>query len=77
MASRRLGIDRLNNRNLPIKAGVGSEYLLGIRDRDDHYIDVDKSYYLSVPVKVIWSLTVYNARYCFEIQTDTTIASIS
>jgi hypothetical protein len=55
------------------KAGGGSVYWLGARDKSGAYLDGGKTYKLSVPVpvpaKLFWSVTVYDAETRSEIQT--------
>ncbi len=56
------------------KAGGGSVYWLGARDKTGTYLDGSKHYKLSiptpVPVKLFWSVTVYDPETRSEIQTD-------
>ena len=56
------------------KAGTGSLYWLGLRDRDDAYLDGGDAYKLSIPLpapcKLFWSVTVYDAETRSQIQTD-------
>lgn len=56
------------------KAGSGSLYWLGLRDRDDVYLDGGEAYRLTVPLpvpcKLFWSVTVYDAETRSQIQTD-------
>ena len=56
------------------KAGGGSVYWLGARDKSGAYLDGGKTYKLSVPVpvpaKLFWSVTVYDAETRSEIQTN-------
>lgn len=58
----------------PRRAGAGSEYLLGLRDKKGNYLDGGKTYRLTVPTPVparlFWSVTVYDPRTRSEIQTD-------
>ena len=52
---------------------AGSLYWLGLRDRDDAYLDGSNHYTLSVPLpvpgKLFWSVTVYDAESRSQIQT--------
>jgi len=54
-------------------ASAGSLYWLGIRDRDDAYLDGGMRYTLTVPLpvpaKLFWSVTVYDADSRSQIQT--------
>ena len=54
-------------------ASAGSLYWLGIRDRDDAYLDGANRYKLTVPLpvpaKLFWSVTVYDADTRSQIQT--------
>ena len=54
-------------------ASAGSLYWLGIRDRDDRYLDGGMRYTLTVPLPVparlFWSVTVYDADSRSQIQT--------
>ncbi len=54
-------------------AAAGSLYWLGIRDRDDAYLDGSNPYKLAVPLpvpaKLFWSVTVYDAESRSQIQT--------
>ncbi|OCP35789.1 DUF1254 domain-containing protein [Ensifer sp. LC163] len=54
--------------------GAGSLYWLGLRDKDDAFLDGGKTYKLTVPLpvpnKLFWSVTVYDAETRSEIVTD-------
>jgi hypothetical protein len=54
--------------------GAGSLYWLGLRDKNDKYLDGSKTYKLSVPLPVpaqlFWSVTVYDAESRSMIQTS-------
>jgi hypothetical protein len=56
------------------KAGSGSLYWLGLRDRTGNYLDGGKTYKLTVPQpvpsKLFWSVTVYDAETRSQVQTD-------
>jgi hypothetical protein len=56
------------------KAGSGSLYWLGMRDKTDAYLDGGKMYKLTVPQpvpgKLFWSVTVYDAQTRSQVQTD-------
>jgi hypothetical protein len=56
------------------KAGSGSLYWLGLRDKGDDYLDGENTYKLAVPLpvpaKLFWSVTVYDAETRSQIQTD-------
>lgn len=65
----------------PRKAGMGSIYLLGTKDKNGDYLDGAKSYRLHVPGPVpanqFWSLTAYDVRNRSEINTDQRKAYVS
>ncbi|MBL0373369.1 DUF1254 domain-containing protein [Rhizobium sp. KVB221] len=54
--------------------GAGSLYWLGLRDKDNAYLDGSKTYKLSIPLpvpqKLFWSVTVYDAISRSQIRTD-------
>src|SRR5262249_7971738 len=56
------------------QAGGGSVYWFGARDKNDAYVDGSKTYKLTipqpVPVKLFWSVTVYDPDTRSEIVTD-------
>jgi hypothetical protein len=56
------------------KAGQGSLYWLGLRDKTGAYLDGGKAYKLTVPLpvpgKLFWSVTVYDAETRSQIRTD-------
>lgn len=62
------------------KAGFGSLYWLGLRDKTGAYVDGGKTYKLSipqpVPAKLFWSVTVYDAQTRSQVQTDQGYAAL-
>jgi hypothetical protein len=52
------------------KKNAGSLYWLGLRDSEGNYLDGGKTYKLSVPGKLFWSVTVYDAETRSQVQTD-------
>ncbi|HEY9229988.1 MAG TPA: DUF1254 domain-containing protein, partial [Gemmatimonadaceae bacterium] len=56
------------------RAGSGSVYWLGLRDKNGDYLDGENAYKLSVPLpvpcKLFWSVTVYDAETRSQIKTD-------
>ncbi len=61
--------------------GTGSQYLSAFQDNDGNWLDGGKSYRLrvpaKVPVKLFWSVTVYDSESRSMVQTDTNIAALS
>jgi hypothetical protein len=56
--------------------GAGSLYWLGLRDKTDAYLDGSNTYTLTVPAKLFWSITVYDAETRSQIQTDQNKAAL-
>ena len=54
--------------------GAGSLYWLGVRDKDDNWLDGDKTYKLTmpqpVPARLFWSVTVYDSETRSQVVTD-------
>jgi hypothetical protein len=61
--------------------GTGSQYLSAFQDKDGNWLDGGKSYRLrvpaNVPVKLFWSVTVYDSESRSMVQTDTNVAARS
>jgi hypothetical protein len=61
--------------------GTGSQYLSSFQDKNGNWLDGAKSYSLrvpaNVPVKLFWSVTVYDSDTRSMVQTDTNIAAHS
>jgi hypothetical protein len=61
--------------------GTGSQYLSAFQDQDGDWLDGEKSYRLrvpaSVPVKLFWSVTLYDSDNRSMVQTDTNVATRS
>lgn len=62
------------------KPGETSLHWIGLRDRDDEYLDGSNRYRLTVPLpvpaKLFWSVTVYDAETRSQIQTDQSNAAL-
>jgi hypothetical protein len=62
------------------KAGQGSLYWLGLRDKIGAYVDGGKTYRLTVPQPVpaglFWSVTIYDAETRSQVQTDQAKAAL-
>ena len=62
------------------KAGMGSLYWLGLRDKDGNYVDGAKTYKLNipqpVPASLFWSVTVYDAVTRSQVATDQGYAAL-
>ena len=54
--------------------GAGSLYWLGVRDKDDNWLDGGKTYKLTVPqpvpARLFWSVTVYDSETRSQVVTD-------
>jgi hypothetical protein len=61
--------------------GMGSQYLSAFQDKDGNWLDGGKNYRLrvpaNVPVKLFWSVTVYDSDTRSMVQTDINIAARS
>ena len=62
------------------KAGSGSLYWLGLRDKDGNYVEGGKTYKLTipqpVPASLFWSVTVYDAETRSQVSTDQDYAAL-
>lgn len=54
--------------------GVGSNYAIAVKDKDNNYLDGSKNYKLNIPANVpakdFWSLVIYDPQTRSELQTD-------
>jgi hypothetical protein len=61
--------------------GTGSQYLSAFQDKNGNWLNGAKAYSLrvptNVPVKLFWSVTVYDSETRSMVQTDTNIAAHS